>query len=533
MSARFVRPFLMMLAVCLFTVMALADDLHFKKNISVAGNPVSSSETWVKGARERTVISTPTGNTISLHQCDLKRTLTINDQAQTYLSVTDPQDDSAAKAAAMFGAPPAGPTSGGTIRQTVTVTDTGERKQISGVTARHMKMTVSVEPSPTACTQTKQKFEIDGWYADIKEQTSCGLSVPPVPQEGSCSDRLVVIRKGTGKPGYPLAQSITIHNEDSTTTKLEISASDIDKQSLSADLFDVPAGYREVKSMAELYGAPQAAAANSFAPPTQAASNTAPSGAQFGGAMNQGLANQAVMAQAQQMGAMQHGMGAQFQGGMPGMAGMQGQSAGAAVPLPQALGPKAPGKIRIGIAPAQAQLGQGNNAQADYATPIRNAIVYMMNGPAVEVAALDARIPLQLQAEAQQKQCDFILLSSVTVQHGGGKFGKFMKVGSMASSVTPVGMMAHSVGAMAASQAAAQAAAMTAQQQAVSQLSQFNGQIKSKDDVTVDYQLYPSGQAQPKLQNSLKGKAKSDGEDVLTPLIQQAATAILTDVTNK
>ncbi len=243
--------------------------------------------------------------------------------------------------------------------------------------------------------------------------------------------------------------------------------------------------------------------------------------------MNQGFANQAMMAQAQQMDAMQAG-------GMPGMAGMQGgQATGSAVPLPQALGPKAPGKIRIGIAPAQAQLGQGNNAQADYATPIRNALVYMMNGPAVEIAALDARIPIQLQAEAQQKQCDYILLSSVTVQHGGGKFGKFMKAGNMAANMNPMVMMTKSVSAMAASQAAAQAATMTAQQHAVTQLSQFNGQIKSKDDVTLDYQLYPSGQAQPKLQNSLKGKAKSDGEDVLTPLIQQAATAILTDVTKK
>src|SRR5581483_4737385 len=230
---------------------------------------------------------------------------------------------------------------------------------------------------------------------------------------------------------------------------------------------------------------------------------------------------------------MQQGMNPQFQNGMPGMQGMQGPATGAAVPLPQALGPKAPGKIRIGIAPAQAQLGQGNNAQADYATPIRNAVIFMMAGPAVEIAALDSRIPLQLQAEAQQKQCDYILMSNVTVKRSNSGFGKFMKMGSMASNVTPVGMMAHSMTAMAASQAAAQAAAMTAQQQAMNQLSQFNGQIKSKDDVTVDYQLYPTGQGQPKLQNSLKGKAKSDGEDVLSPLIQQAATSVLTEVTKK
>jgi len=219
--------------------------------------------------------------------------------------------------------------------------------------------------------------------------------------------------------------------------------------------------------------------------------------------------------------------------GMQGAPGMGGAPTGASIPIPQAVGPKAPGKIRIGIAPADAQLGQGNNAQADYATPIRNSIILMMNGPAVEIAALDARIPMQVQAEAVQKQCDYILFSSVTVKHGGGSFGKFMKMGNAAASMNPMMVMTKSVSAMAASQAAAQAASMTAQQQAVSQLSSFNGQIKSKDDVIVDYHLFPTGQEKAKLENSLKGKAKSDGEDVLTPLIQQAATTILTDVTKK
>ena len=73
---------------------------------------------------------------------------------------------------------------------------------------------------------------------------------------------------------------------------------------------------------------------------------------------------------------------------------------------------------------------------------------------------------------------------------------------------------------------------MTAQQQAMNQLTHFNGQIKSKDDVTVAYHLFPTGGTQPKLENSLKGKAKADGEDVLTPLIQ-AATSILTEVGKK
>jgi hypothetical protein len=181
-------------------------------------------------------------------------------------------------------------------------------------------------------------------------------------------------------------------------------------------------------------------------------------------------------------------------------------------------------------------MGQGNNAQADYSTPVRNAIVFMMNGPAVEIAALDAQLPIQLQAEAQQKQCDYILVSAVTVKRASsGGFGKLMKAGSMAANFTPLGMMAHSMGAvngMIATQTVMQTA-MSAQQQATSQLSGFNGRIKSKDEVTVDYQLVPTGGTQPKLQNSLKGKSKSDGEDVLTPLIQQAANSILSEVTKK
>jgi len=128
----------------------------------------------------------------------------------------------------------------------------------------------------------------------------------------------------------------------------------------------------------------------------------------------------------------------------------------------------------LGSHPPDAQRGQGNNAGADYSTPIR-----------------------------------------VT---------------------TPMGAMAHGMGgAMAASaaSAAASAAAMSAQQQAMSQLAGFNGQIKSKDDVTVQYQLVQTGQAGPRVQNALEGKAKTDGEDVLTALLTQTATTVLTEVSKK
>jgi hypothetical protein len=115
-----------------------------------------------------------------------------------------------------------------------------------------------------------------------------------------------------------------------------------------------------------------------------------------------------------------------------------------------------------------------------------------------------------------------------------------MKMASPATSMIPMAGMGGGMGgamagqvAGAAASMATQAAVQSAQEQAMNQLAGFNGQIKSKDDVTVEYHLFSTGQDKAKLENSLKGKAKTDGEEVLMPLIQQAANTILTEVTKK
>ena len=532
MSMRFARLCFCFSALVTIAMATGAEDLHFKKSISVEGNKVSTSETWVKGGRERTVTASPAGNIVTLRQCDLKRTVTLNEQSQSYLVLKDAEDESLNKDAALMMTGGPAPTSGGSITQTVTLTDTGERKQMSGYAARHLKTKVVLESSADACTKTNQTYEIDGWYADIaKAPLSCAQSLPPIRQGSNCADRVIVRRKGAGKPGYPLHEIVTLQNEGSAPTKIEVVTSDISKESANSELFDVPAAYHEVHSETELYVAalPQAAPSGS---------------AQQANSMPAGVPNVTQMMAPAPPGMNAHGgitspmaMLQGMVGKAGGSSGMQGVASGAPVPVPQALGPKAPGKIRIGVAPAQAQMGQGNTSQEDYGTPVRNAIILMMNGPAIEITALDARIPIQLQAEAQQKECDYVLMSNVAVKRNASTgLGKFMKAGSMAANFTPVGMMAHTMtsmnGALAA-QAVMQTAAMTTQQQAMSQLSGFNGQIKSKDEVSIQYQLISTGQSQPKLDNTLRGKSKSDGEDVLTPLLQQAATTILTEVSKK
>jgi hypothetical protein len=407
------RHFSWSFALLAIAITAQAQDLHIKKSITVGGNFVSSTETSIKGPRERTVSQSPMGNTITLRQCDLKRTVTINEQAQTYLVMNDPQDDAALKAAAMMGGAPAAD-SGAYITETSAITDTGERKTLYGYPARHLKAKVTVQSSQNACSQVSQSYELDGWYADIsKEQTaSCGQFLPPIRQSEGCSDRIIRRRSGSGKPGYPLTENLTLHNADGTTTQIGVQTSEINKQAQDKDLFEVPAGYREVKSLAELNGGPRPqvvqSATTAYAPPAQQSmqqpqQNNVTQKTNMAQMMNPGTQlamQQQMMAQAQQMG-MGGGMNA------AGMGGAQ-HPGSAPVGTPQALGLKAAGKIRIGVAPPEAQLGQGNNAGADYSTPIRNAVISLMSGPAVEITPLDSHIAMQLQAEAQQKQCDYI-----------------------------------------------------------------------------------------------------------------------------
>ena len=540
--------------VLLVALSAEAQDLHIKKSNTVGGNFVSNSETSIKGARERTVSQSPTGNTITIRQCDLKRTITVNEQEQTYFIANDPQDDAAVKAAAMAAGVPEAD-SGGYITETSTVTDTGERKTMYGYPARHLKAKVTVVSSKNACSQLNQQYEVDGWYADLSKglADACQQFLPPIHQNEGCSDRIIRKRSGSAKPGYPLVENLTLHNANGRTSQIGSQTSEITRPNLEKELFEIPAGYHPVESLAELNGTPVPQAAQTTTATTAPAPQPMPQPAQNGGIKRPSTANLMFNPAAQLAFQQQaNAMGQQMMGGAtapmvsPGVSpmnqagmqtGMPGSMPGGPAPAAPAsapLGPKAPGKIRIGIAPPEAQVGQGNNTGGDYSTPIRNAEVALMSGPAVEVAPLDSHIAMQLQAEAQQKQCDYIMYSSVNVKHSsGGGFGKFAKYGGLAASMTPMGAMAHGMGGAMAAEAAGMAASQMAQQQAMNQLAAFNGQIKSKDDVTVEYQLVASGQTSPVLQNTLKSKAKSNGEDVLTPLLQQTANAVLAQVGKK
>ena len=205
-------------------------------------------------------------------------------------------------------------------------------------------------------------------------------------------------------------------------------------------------------------------------------------------------------------------------------------TAGKKTPAP----PPPPPKTKICLVLPKAQLGQGTSG-ADVAEPVRATLTAYMGGPATELIPMTARIPIQIEAEAQELGCEYVLYSSVVQKKGGG-FGKmFAAAAPLATMAGGMGAMGGNYGAMMAGQAVAQAAstaaAQSAQQEAMEQLGgAAKTNIKKGDQVTLEYKLMRPGEPVAVVAQSVAAKAKESGEDLVSPLIEQAATAVLTAI---
>ena len=76
------------------------------------------------------------------------------------------------------------------------------------------------------------------------------------------------------------------------------------------------------------------------------------------------------------------------------------------------------------IALPKAQLGQGNNSAVDVSEPVRTTLGQYMAGPSVQLVRLDARIPVQIEAEAAEKSCGYILQTTVVQKKKAGSMFK-------------------------------------------------------------------------------------------------------------
>ena len=178
--------------------------------------------------------------------------------------------------------------------------------------------------------------------------------------------------------------------------------------------------------------------------------------------------------------------------------------------------------IRVGVAMPKAQFSEGvDNAQM--ALNLREVIGSYFQGTNVEIVALEARLPQAVAAEAKEKGCAYILQTAVSQKKGGSGFGKmFGAVAPVLGNVVPMAGMTGTVAGVVASQVASTA---------IMSASAMASNTKSKDQFTFEYSLVAVEGGAKVAGETVKVKAKSDGEDVLSPMIEKMAESVVAAAT--
>ena len=144
-----------------------------------------------------------------------------------------------------------------------------------------------------------------------------------------------------------------------------------------------------------------------------------------------------------------------------------------------------------------------------------------LGGPNLEIVPIAAMIPFQINAEVEEKDCDYLLYSTLVEKEGTS--GGFMKRAMPLASMIP---MAGALGGMVAG--AATSVAITSE-------ASLSSNVKARSEMTLSYKLVAihQGAETSVLENTLTAKAKQDGEDIISPLVEQEATAIVTQLSSK
>ena len=350
--------------------------VRYKVTYTSGGAPGQSSEslTLIKGPRERSEMRMGQGyDMINITQCDLKRTIQISDTTKKYVITPIVTSSSTSQPPAETVPQSAGPTrKGGTITYITSAVDTGERKEMFGFTARHVKSSMTMQSSPDACNPVNQRTETDGWYIDLNVGFDCNLDARPaapprVARPGGCVDQPIFRREGSARTGYPLIETTKMFGPGGqvmfSMTKEVI---ELSRGPLDIALFDVPAGYTEAASQQELFAIPS----------------------------------------------MTEMTSGQTQG-----------STATTTPSPSAQQDvKAPGVVRVGVVQINNKAGKAISPES-----LRQRLMGQIENGGIDAVPLNGTSPSEIEAEAKAKQCDYILYSDLTALKTsklGGMFGR-------------------------------------------------------------------------------------------------------------
>lgn len=379
-----------------------ASDLKIKYRMTTSGQSMEST-TMLKGARERSEMKMGHGmEIINITQCDLKRTLQVSDKARKYVVTPMETVDATVNDRPSATATSAPERRGGVVTYNSTAVDTGERKDMFGFKARHVKTTLSIESSPDSCNPVKQRMETDGWYIDFAFGLNCETGgqqmVGAPPDRGGCRDRVRFNRQGAARTGYPLMETTTMYGPRGevvfTSTKEVV---ELSREPLEAALFDVPAGYVETKNSQELY-----------AMPSMESMMTQPNDGRQSREDPQNNPSSSVTA-------------------------------------------KPAGVIRVGVVPINNRTDRSISAES-----LRARLISNIQGSGIEAVALNGISPAEIEVEAKARECDFVLytyvatLKTSAAKKLGGMFGRVAGVGGIDKTEAKIEYQLFAVGQTAA-----------------------------------------------------------------------------------
>jgi hypothetical protein len=421
------------LILSLVAASSASADIKMKTKNTSPGN-TSEGTIYIKGARQRTNQSFGSFEMVTLTQCDLKRTVQINDKARTYMVTPMATASSTTATTERQPAASSQPTTtrrGGVVTYISTNNDTGERKKIFGFTARHIKTSMTVESSPDACNPSRFRMETDGWYIDLDFSFNCdmeGASVASMPQgvRPDCRDEVRFKKTGTGKLGYPVLVTTTIYLDGGQTSTSSTEVVELTTTPLEASLFEVPAGYTEAKDYQALMGMPSVETINSGVPPAQPPRDDS--------------------------------------------------TVSPATTKPA-------GTVRVGVVWIANKTDRSPSVDM-----VRGRLIGGITQSNIDAVPLDSRAQAEIEAEARQKACDYILYTDITLLKISNKAG---------------GLLGKATGI---------------------------GGLKERVESRLDFRLFPVGDSTPQLTSAATAKEDGSEEVSLSAAAGQEAKAVVAEV---
>jgi hypothetical protein len=216
---------------------------------ATTNRPDSAVETrtvQIKGQRQRHTFGIEirdrhfqSGFSAQISQCDLHRGILLNDAAKIY-GIVPMRDRTALLRARAIGAMP--PADNRPVVQTITIDarDTGERRKVGPLDARHVVTTWKTDAADAALNETRVQ---DGWYVDLPAAADCQGRVDAFLVSGPANGRTEVKRRGTARTGFPIEETdCTVTPSVTIERRLRLVA--VSEASLPDSLFEIPADYR-------------------------------------------------------------------------------------------------------------------------------------------------------------------------------------------------------------------------------------------------------------------------------------------------